>query len=251
MSTTHEPGGELLDASYDVADLLLTTHDPDRLVARVRAACGGEDAWAPPAELRLEGGRLEVRQTAAVLALVQDELAALRRTDRLFVLLEVWRLETTDASLAAIGVELAPLGRGAGGAPLEATVLEPFQTAVMNEAFAWARWLRRRPPPMVTPLHRQRVRLALTGAGDDLALELRPTLADDARSLRLDLLPGARRPGEETPPWTATLHVPASSTTLLRCGDQGPLLMLRVQVVSLRGVDVKRFRLDDDDDDGR
>ncbi|MCW8139476.1 MAG: hypothetical protein KIT58_11310 [Planctomycetota bacterium] len=222
-------------------------------MADVRAACG-EDAWAPPAGLRLEGGRLEVRQTAAVLALAQDELAALRRTDGLFVLLEVWRLGTTDASLAAIGVELAPLSGASGDASLEATVLEPFQTAVvMNEAFAWeGRRLRRRPPPMTTLRHRQRVRVALTGAGEDCALELRPTLADDARSLRLDLLPGTRLSGEETPPWSVSLHVPDGSTSLLRCGEQGPLLMLTISVISLREGDVKRFRLDDDDDaDGR
>ncbi|MCO5169215.1 MAG: hypothetical protein M9894_22965 [Planctomycetes bacterium] len=244
VSTTREPGGELLDASFDVADLLLTTFDPDALVAEVRAACG-DDAWAPPADLRLEGGRLEVRQTAAVLALVQDELAALRRTDGLFVMLEVWRLRTTDASLAAIGVDLAPLSGRSGEAPLEATVLEPFQVAAVWRASAEGQ-RRRRPPPLVTAARRQRVRVSLTG-DDDLALELRPTLADDARSLRLELLPANRLSGEATPSGTATLHVPASSTILLRCGEQGPLLTLTFSVVSLREGDAKRFTLDDDD----
>ncbi|HZU98833.1 MAG TPA: hypothetical protein VFF73_19155 [Planctomycetota bacterium] len=93
--------------------------EPDRLVALIRRATGGDDAWAPPAWLSISRNVLVVRQTPSVLATVARVVERLRQERRGAV--------ETEASLYRVPQALAATLAGA---------LTPEALAKLDEALA-------------------------------------------------------------------------------------------------------------------
>jgi hypothetical protein len=84
------------------------TFEPDRLVALIRRATGGDDAWAPPCWLSISRTVLVVRQTPSVLATVGRVVEKLRQERRGAVETEASLYRVPQALAATLAGALAP-----------------------------------------------------------------------------------------------------------------------------------------------